>query len=257
MSLPAVNYPSFSVQFWWEGTLRYIDPREKDYQRCFLLYLSCISSLSHEFERKFSYEWSSYVHFNTLSKALISASNYWRVYDCVSAVKIAVEKLMETKFQESLFKWMGAFSSVTLLLTELYNRKAIQFESIDSLKFTGGVLGGTVYFRKSVMNWIDLGKPTENREKVNIEARQYLFSVEKFRDIMDMMTYISIFAIKIIGLTILLSKNSQLSGIRYIIENQSWCLLGCFAFATGCSLVSHFSEEYLNRYIELNKRLLT
>jgi hypothetical protein len=152
---------------------------------------------------------------------------------------------------------MEAFSSVTLLLTELYNRKAIQFESIESLKFTGGVLGGAVYFRKSVMNWIDLGKPTENREKVKIKARQYLFSVEKFRDIMDMMTYISIFAIKMIGLTILLSKNSQLSGIRYIIENQSRCLLGCFAFATGCSLVSHFSEEYLNRYIELNKRLLT
>ncbi|WP_420421926.1 hypothetical protein [Simkania sp.] len=168
----------------------------------------------------------------------------------------SVEKIYERKFRESLFKVMGAFSSTTLLLNELYNRKAIQLESIESFKLVGGVLGGAVYFRKSVVNWIDLGKPTENREKVKIEARQHLFSVEKLRDIMDMMTYITIFVIKIIGLTILLSKNSQLGGMRWVIQNQSRCLLGCFTFATGCSLVSHFSEEYLDRYIELNKRLL-
>ncbi len=59
MTLPSVNYPSLSAEFWWEGALSYIDPREKDYQRCFLLYLSCVSSLSHEFERTYSYEWSS------------------------------------------------------------------------------------------------------------------------------------------------------------------------------------------------------
>lgn len=253
MATPSVNYPSFSAQFWWEGTLNYIDPREKNYQRFFLLYVSCVGALGHAYERAYSYDWSPYVQLNTLSKALVSTSNYWRIYDFANGIRGAIEKIGERKFQESLFKVMGAISSAALMVNELYNRKAIQFESISSVKFVGGVLGGAVYFRKSVIHWIQLGTPTENREKVKFEARQHLFSVEKLRDIMDMMGYITIFAIKMIGLIVLLSQNPQLSGIQWVIDNQSQCLLSGFVFATGCSLVSHFSEEYLDRYVQLNK----
>jgi len=87
MATDLVTLPSLSTRFWWGGALKYIDSNEENYQRSFLLLISCIASLGHEFEKHRSYDWSGSVRLNTLSKALVSASHYWRVYDFSNGLK--------------------------------------------------------------------------------------------------------------------------------------------------------------------------
>jgi len=149
---------------------------------------------------------------------------------------------------------MGAFSSVVILINELYNRGAIEGISIDSIKLGGGALGAAVYLRKSLIKWWGMGMPSKEKEQVRLEARHALQKVELLKDAADLAMYITIFAIKVIGVVILTASQTRVRALSLVLDYQAQWLLGCFATATGASLVSHYSSHYIDRFVELNGR---
>ena len=254
LSVSGIQYPSLTPQFWWKGTLEYIDPNKENYQKFFLLFLSCVASLAHEYEKWGSFDWSASVGLKPMGKTFVSASNYWRVRDFFNGLKEAFEKGDKGDYTESFFKLIGGVSSLGVLITELFNRKVFEGGPVDSIKLGGGIMGATVYMRKSVKGWSELGQKPEESSQVIESAHQNLQVLQNVKDLCGLMMNVTIFVIKVIGLMTLTAPETQYRVIRFIVDYQADCLLGCFTFAMATSLLSHFSEHYMENFIELNKK---
>lgn len=201
-----------------------------------------------------SFDWSATINLKPIEKALSSASHYWRVHDVASGVKLAAEKYEKGEYNEVFFNLIGGVSSLSILIVELFNRKIIEGVPVQQVRLGGGLLGITVYGKKSILSWQELKKSSKKNHLINSEARPSLRRQKLVKDFSGFSMNVTIFVMKIIGLIALTAQESQKRVVQYVVTNKAGILVGCFSVAMLSSLSAHYSQHYTTRFIQLNKK---